>query len=304
MEIRQQQKKITLRLTQPCPCGSGKSIANCHFAFDGRLRKSVPSIRPPAPKTGYSHPSCYLSGTQDCSEQISREHYFSRSVLEQLGRAVEISGAHWLGPGESLRTLIGNLTAKVLCKRHNEALSPLDAEAANFFAILLRALKDLNRNRSGRPVFHLAGGSALELWMLKVACGVYYGGIGSSQGKLVRDGHTFDARKMLAALLERRWEEGAGLYLKATTGETITLSDRIGFAPLVSDARVGGVVIQLVGLELQMIFDDNGIGSSPIRGFMKRLTELILRRGDREHHIILTWPPGTPESSVVMAEAN
>ena len=31
-----------------------------------------------------------------------------------------------------------------------------------------------------------------------------------------------------------------------------------------------------------------------------RLTELVWKRNAREHHMILTWPPGTPEQSVTL----
>ena len=126
-------KKIILRTDAPCPCGSGKAIAVCHLDFDGKLRKPHPSLRPPGIKTGLSHTGCYLRDVCDCSEQISREHYISRSVLDQLGEIIRVSGAPWLRPDETLSTTIENLTAKILCKRHNEALSPLDAEAGHFF---------------------------------------------------------------------------------------------------------------------------------------------------------------------------
>jgi hypothetical protein len=101
--------------------------------FDGRFRKPHPSLRPPGKVTGYSHAGCYLRNTRDCSEQISREHYISRSVLTQLGEVLRISGAPWLDPDQTLDTTVENLTAKILCKRHNEALSPLDGEAGLFF---------------------------------------------------------------------------------------------------------------------------------------------------------------------------
>jgi hypothetical protein len=90
------EKKIVLRHDGPCPCGSGKTIINCHLGLDGRLRKPVPSLRPPGPKTSYAHPGCYLRSTADCSRQISREHYISEAVLEQLGRVLRVSGAAWL----------------------------------------------------------------------------------------------------------------------------------------------------------------------------------------------------------------
>src|SRR5579872_4971666 len=144
-------KKIVLGLGMPCPCRSGKTIGDCHFdSFDGRLRKPRPNLRPPGPKTGYLHPGCYLRETGDCSEQISKEHYISRAVLQQLGEVLRISGVPWLPPEQTFDTTVQNLTAKILCRRHNEALSPLDAEAGIFFSSLTEALLDLNRSTLSR----------------------------------------------------------------------------------------------------------------------------------------------------------
>ncbi|MDX1922481.1 MAG: hypothetical protein SFW65_05080 [Alphaproteobacteria bacterium] len=126
-------KKIQLDINQPCICGSEKSIAACHLDTDGRLRKPLPNINPPSPNTGYAHNGCYLNRTKDCSEKISKEHYISRSIIDQLGSVIRMSGASWLQAGETLDTTVDNLTAKVLCTRHNSALSPLDDEAAHFF---------------------------------------------------------------------------------------------------------------------------------------------------------------------------
>jgi hypothetical protein len=129
MSVPAPRKRIVLRL---CPCGSGKLVANCHLGIDGQLRKHLKSLNPPPPQTGFSHPRCYLSDTQDCSEEISQEHYVSRSVLEQIGPKVKVAGMLWLDDDQTLETNVDNLAAKILCKRHNEALSPLDQEAAFF----------------------------------------------------------------------------------------------------------------------------------------------------------------------------
>jgi hypothetical protein len=97
-------KKVILHTEGPCPCGSGKAIADCHLDIDGRFRKPCPSLRPSGPVTGFSHTRCYLRETCDCSEQLSREHYVSKSVLEQLGGAAAVSGTPWLDPALNSRS--------------------------------------------------------------------------------------------------------------------------------------------------------------------------------------------------------
>jgi hypothetical protein len=104
-----------------------------------------------------------------------------------------------------------------LCKRHNEALAPLDSEAGLFFSILTKALIDLDRKTlSRKPIFHLVSGDALELWMLKVACGLYFA-VGSKDDVKVAKKHTIDLQKVRRAFFECEWEARAGLYFRATS---------------------------------------------------------------------------------------
>jgi hypothetical protein len=299
-------KKIVLRSDGPCPCGSGRPIASCHLAADGRLRKSRPLLKPPGPVTGFSHPSCYLNGTCNCSEQISREHYISRSVLQQLGTALRITGAPWLPAGESKEISIENLTAKILCDRHNEALSPLDAEAGHFFSSLITALRDLDRKTlSRRPVFHLVGGEALELWLLKVACGVFYA-IGSIDRARLAKAFTIDMAKVQRAFFEGQWDVNAGLHMASAIGSSVQISGDINLAPLLDLQRSSfcGVIVTLLGFRMELIFDTTTANPGPWANLLHRPTELVLKKPSRLHSIIMTWPPGAREAALVMARGN
>src|SRR5260370_30080477 len=72
--------------TEACPCGTGKTLAHCCLQFDGTIYKERASIRPPGPVTGYSHPGCYLSFTENCDEKLTGEHIESRGILAQIGQ--------------------------------------------------------------------------------------------------------------------------------------------------------------------------------------------------------------------------
>lgn len=307
MSARKPEKKIKLSSNAPCPCGSGRTIAACHLdLIDGRLRKKVPSLRPPGRPTGYAHPSCYLRMTRDCSKQISREHYISRSVLEQIGQIVTVSGGHFLDEGRTLKTSVGNLTAKILCKRHNEALSPLDFEAGIFFGALVDALTDLKRKTlSRKPIFHLTSGEALELWMLKVACGHYFG-IGTNDGVRLDQNYSIDLAKVEKAFFDREWEPRCGLYFKGGIGDRLKIANHVYVGALLDNQRkrMDGVRIGLLGLELDLLFDAENANPGPWTGLVKRPTELVWQKGRRWHSIILTWPIGNPERSVRLAAAS
>jgi len=298
--VKSRSRKIILPTNSPCPCGSGKIIRDCHLDIDGQLRKPRPSLKPPRKETGHSHSGCYLKDTYNCSRQISREHYISRSVLEQLGTKVRVSGVHWLSEGESFNGSVESLTAKILCDRHNNALSPLDNEAGLFFSILKDSLIDLDRKTLSRqPIFHLIGGEALELWMLKVACGVYFS-IGSHDKEKLSNTHTINMEKVTRAFFDDAWNARAGLYFRGNTGSVVTVNEGVGFAPLVMDSNrhFGGVTISLLGFELDLLFDTAGANPGAWTSIVRRPTELVLSKKRRQHSIILTWPAGTPEASL------
>jgi hypothetical protein len=85
------------------------------------------------------HQRCYLRSTNNCCHTITSEHSVSQSVLHAMARGsalIEMGGLHWKAPGELAQLHINNLGSNILCKRHNSALSPLDAAAGGFFRIL------------------------------------------------------------------------------------------------------------------------------------------------------------------------
>ena len=73
------------------------------------------------------------------------------------------------------------LASKVLCKRHNQALSPLDAEAGRLLETIGsydRAFNEVNPS-TGISIFC---GEELEKWMLKITCGMVAGGQAARYG--------------------------------------------------------------------------------------------------------------------------
>jgi len=165
MEIPNQSINIYYDL---CFCGSGKKIVDCCFA--------PIDTTPHPPKSGYSHPRCYARSLQDCSRQISNEHYISKSVLDLFSpAAIKISGISWLERGKSKELSIATLSSKVLCNRHNEALSPLDTLAKKFFSVAL--------GRAGEQWAMVLNGFEVERWMLKLYCGFLSSGVMTYRGK-------------------------------------------------------------------------------------------------------------------------
>jgi hypothetical protein len=305
--LAQNSKKIKLSPAELCPCGSRSVIASCCLdPSDGSLRKKVPSLEPSGSVTNFAHPGCYLRATDNCSYDISREHYISANVLEQIAaseKAVQISGLPFLAEGETKALPVGSLTAKILCQRHNSALSPLDQEAGRFFQMLTEAMMRTTGKGSGssRRDLWLASGTAVELWMLKVACGLYFSRLGSSQQNRVGDTHSIDMKKVIDALLHGNWDERAGLYFNGDTGTIITTAFHVQAAPLTDDVlmKMGGVRISLLGFICDLVFDTLGTKQGPWSGVIHRPGELSFEsENGRKKYLLLSWPKRVPGRSV------
>lgn len=160
--------------------------------------------------TGFAHPRCYAAKTRDCSEIISNEHYISKSVLLQLsvGNETKMTGLSWLPYQEMTSVSPNALTANVLCKRHNEILSPLDDEASQFFRTLnnMAKMKHVNSQIS-------YDGEKIERWLLKVICGI----IAAKQvirNRVVRGKVTIKDIYLDILFNNQKWPKDWGLYFK------------------------------------------------------------------------------------------
>jgi hypothetical protein len=88
-----------------CPCGSHRQAQRCHRASD----HSWVAERRPAlltgPRTGYANPGCYARSSNDCSENLTLEHYLSDDLLEAISadnKVVMVEGP-WQGPTPTRR---------------------------------------------------------------------------------------------------------------------------------------------------------------------------------------------------------
>ena len=122
------------------------------------------------PKTGYSHPRCYARALADCSRKISKEHFLSQAILNQIsvGGRVGIADVSWVPPGEFKELPTAVLGSKILCEKHNRALSHLDAVSARFYSFL-------SEKTAHQPHTRI-NGNQLERWSLKLLCGLIASG--------------------------------------------------------------------------------------------------------------------------------
>lgn len=207
----------TYALNQPCPCGSGNNAGSCCRLFNGSWRKAPRSATPAGPVTGVSNPKCYMRATGNCSDNISKEHYISRSVLASLDMAgtQKIAGVPWRALKAFHIVPTDSLVAKVLCERHNVALSPLDAEAGR----LIRTIGEYDRKFHKKPhltEIKLFCGEELEKWMLKTVCGIVAAKAVARGG--VRSNATVSDTWVSILAGERDWPRLWGIYVAVPTG--------------------------------------------------------------------------------------
>lgn len=156
-------------------------------------------------KTGLVTQGCYAESLRDCDGRaLSREHYISEALLERFGKGFTVDGFPWLSTARKMTPKA--LQAKILCERHNNALSSLDATIARFYDVLAGAHKGINVGS------HEFDGSDIERWALKVLLGLAMSGnLRGVDGRRAR-AYDLPAQYLRILFAEEEMPAGCGLY--------------------------------------------------------------------------------------------
>ena len=249
----------------------------------------------PFNENGFSHPKCYLGCTNGCSEKISGEHYFSESLLHQIERTnktIDLAGVKWLPPEHWKSVGKSALTAKILCKRHNELLSPLDTEIAH----LSRHIADIDGEflKPNPTSLHFRiNGALLERWALKTMIGLV-----ESRQVASKNGIEYSYKNECIRLLcdpNYDWPLNWGLYFASST-EPVYFSRSFEFRLRSNDATglVLGADLVFNGITTTLILGRPG---NPSAFGQFRPTSVVLRKDKSLSTISLDWErlnPGPP----------
>jgi len=265
-----------------CLCRSGRLMRDCCLC----VRRDT---TPPKPETGYGHPSCFARELRDCSRAISREHYISHGILDLFhGKGITISGMPWVPDGERKRVSHASLTGKMLCERHNHALSPLDATAVDYFRFFT------SEWTGGEVEVFLTRGYDLERWLLKVLCGLVASGNATLDGKRLA-GWTppDDWLEILFGSADVAAPSGlhsiVGKYHVAPTSLHVTPVFKSGTAlPIALAFAVEGIGFLFAMEKLPPMNRPRATGADT----RYRPMALQLRRGSRIREAHLGWPDG------------
>lgn len=219
---------------------------------------------------------CFLSHVTPCQGGISREHYISRSVLEKIGEgSVQIGGLDWQAKNQLQSIGIGALTAKILCEKHNSALSHLDTEAGRLF----QTIHLIDKQPDAVSDHSDFDGRTIERWLLKLAAGLV---LGPKQ----KD-HSISQQK-LEILVTNDWPKGWGLYVQTPKSSAILAKGlEIELRSHPETGEVLAIWAYLAGVSAYLLL---GVPDVPSSFGLHRPRGLIFQNLPGEKRIEFEWP--------------
>ncbi|MCP3369726.1 hypothetical protein [Bradyrhizobium cajani] len=136
--------------------------------------------------------------------------------MRKLGDRVAVRGFPGADPTVDVIVPVEAQGSRVLCKRHNEALSPLDHRAGKMLERLLPATQYISKRRFGAALasrWVFMDGPRLEAWSAKVLAGTHAAGLNRRAG--VKLDYSLNYSKVRAVIERGELEEGAGMYVLA-----------------------------------------------------------------------------------------
>lgn len=300
---------IAVKSSSPCPCGSGEPAGLC--IQDSRVLHP-PSVMPDRPKrlTGNVVQGCYAAHLHDCDGVLSGEHYVSHAVLKRLhepsslyptriNHGLGVSGLFGSHADKTKRIPPPRLVSNILCMRHNEALSGLDAVGHKLFDALDEIAASTSR-RVGREIY-LFNGEDVERWLLKCVCGFTAAGLGARDPEI---------RKEWVEVLfgMRDFAEGQGLYIPTAAnassegyrGIAVNLLSNWG------DSTAIGGYVGINGFPLYVLMHNDGVAEGYVDGVAvsHRPVEIQFELGKDRKRLVFAWrvPTRTPSIHVRVTE--
>lgn len=240
------------------------------------------TISPLGTGTGHRHAKCFASADENCSTTISREHFISEALLRQIefNNTTKIAGLKWQQPNTFDSIPLRGLASKILCDRHNSALSPLDTTMSAFSQAVAAIDRDLHPDADApRFLRHQFCGEDIERWMLKCLIGLSFSG--NIGGALKPE--------CLDLLYDRiPWPTGWGLYWLVDRGPIARHSSSFLIETNV-DPQTNVVLLvrfTMRGLPLGLCL---GKPDRPSAFGKLRPSALSFRSGNRRRPIVLRW---------------
>jgi hypothetical protein len=196
---------------------------------------------------------CWASSLGNCGGGISREHYVSQCVFPN--QSIFVQGLDWcLEKPKEHR--IETLTAKILCRDHNSALSELDSEAGRAFGSI-REFARIKTEREKMPYINWAfkqltiDSRKLERWCLKSLLNFSFGrnliiGPGSHKPGSV------PAELARIAFGLEEFTDGRGIYTAYKLNETFNFDDHFNYIAKAHESHLVMGLFRLCGFRFYL----------------------------------------------------
>lgn len=195
---------------------------------------------------------CWARCLSDCKDGITKEHLISASLFPKA-KGIFVQGFNWCADTQ-IEISIASLTAKILCKHHNNNLSKLDdaaGHAFNNFEFISKLMHEaVSTNSRIRVKESHVNALLLERWLLKTLINVSYQGnylIGNSTTKGIPEDNL-----VKICFGKSAFNNGAGMYVAANTGDMMGFGSHLTFSPLIekSENRIVGGLFGFAGLSI------------------------------------------------------
>lgn len=180
--------------------------------------------------------SCWARDLGDCSDEMSKEHLVSAALWR--GNSISVQGFSWCIDSPK-QVGLNSISAHILCKFHNNSLSPLDTSAASAFDSIRAATRLANGRDSLQPrkwtpvTYNIREPQLLERWFLKTCLNLAVSH--PTQNRWRQTGQPLNAVPLRLVQMTFGTEpirRPFGLYAAASVGDEVLLQDSIIFSPL------------------------------------------------------------------------
>ncbi|MBL6447626.1 SEC-C domain-containing protein [Fulvivirga sp. 29W222] len=279
----------------PCPCGSTlKTKKCCHKGH--RWLKEPTILTSRQPKSGYQHSRCYANTLNDCDSQITREHYLSNNLLADFeeNNTVKIFGLPWQEKQSYDLLSRKSMVSKILCKHHNESLSPFDVEIAYFYRAIVEFDEDFNSEQPSTD-FKIIAGENLERWMLKTVCAF----IASQQFHRNGEKSKLELKSIYNEILYegRPFPSGWGLYFDMEGNKKTQKYRSFSFVPFEANGELKGISFYIANFKFNFLL---GEPDAPDYWGIYHPSSIVFKQGEIKKELLITWRDDNYHKSTIL----
>ena len=260
---------------------------------NGTILFPRPIIYPMVIDMGNVIQGCWAAPLGNCGGGISHEHYVSECVFPN--QSIFVQGLDFcLDKPKELR--IESVTAKILCKDHNSALSELDSAAGSAFKVI-RDYANMTTERDKTPYINwmpmqfTIDGPRLERWCLKTLLNF------SFNRQLIIGPGTHDAGTVPGELVRiafgiEEFMSGRGLYTAFKQKETFIFDDHFRYVAKAQGSNLAMGLFSLGGFRfyLNLLPVANRYTNIEDSQVFYRQTHFKYQLGQRfSHGLSITW---------------